>query len=114
MAVGPLVGKRLALHPAPPFPLEDIRLSPRQGQLIEALRPGRRLGELAEASGLPLDEITRLVYALSVLGVVAPVDVLPKTATGSFPVPAAVPRPAPPPSSTAAPAPTASPVPLAT
>lgn len=110
MSVAPLVGKRLALHPAPHFPLEDIRLSPRQTQLAEAIRPGRRMGELAESTGLSVDEITRLLYALSILGVVAPADTLPKdvatpslSATGSFrlaamsaaPAPAAAPEPAP-------------------
>ncbi|HBL26427.1 MAG TPA: hypothetical protein DD490_06295, partial [Acidobacteria bacterium] len=94
MAVAALVGKKLALHPAPFFPLEDIRLSPRQAQLAEAIKPGRRMGELAESTGLPVDEITRLLYALSILGVVAPADSIPKdaappalkTTTGSFPV----------------------------
>ena len=70
MAVGPLVGKRLVLHPSPPFPLDDLRLTARQSLLAEALRPGRRMGELAEATGLPVDEITRVLYALSILGVV--------------------------------------------
>ena len=103
MAVGPLVGKKLALNPMPPFALEDIRLSPRQGQLTDALRAGRRLGELAEATGQPFDEITRLVYALSVIGVVTPADSLPKTAdglpatvTGSLAIPVIAPKPAPP------------------
>lgn len=99
MAVGPMVGKKLAIHPSPPFPLEEIRLSASQGQLVEAVRPGRRMGELAEATGLPFDEITRTVYALSVLGILVPADTLPKdllTATGSFKrpaMPAAVPAP---------------------
>jgi hypothetical protein len=125
MSVAPLVGKRLALHPAPHFPLEDIRLSPRQTQLAEAIRPGRRMGELAETTGLSVDEITRLLYALSILGVVAPADTLPKdvatpslSATGSFrlgampaaPAPAAAPEPAPAP--TAPTAPSAPPAPL--
>jgi hypothetical protein len=107
MAVASLVGKRLALHPSPLFPLEDIRLSQRQTQLAEAIRPGRRMGELAETTGLPVDEITRLLYALSILGVVVPADTVPKgapspvlapaTATGSFPVmqPPAAPAPTP-------------------
>jgi len=93
MAVAGLVGKKLALHPSPFFPLEDIRLSPRQAQLAEAVKPGRRMGELAESTGLPVDEITRLLYALSILGVVAPADSIPKDApppvlktTGSFPL----------------------------
>ena len=110
MSVASLVGKRLALHPSPLFPLEDIRLSQRQTQLAEAIRPGRRMGELAESTGLPVDEITRLLYALSILGVVVPADTVPKgapapvlavaTATGSFPVmqapAAAAPAPTPP------------------
>jgi hypothetical protein len=85
MAIGPLVGKRLAIHPAPPFPLDDLRLTQRQSLLAEAIRPGRRMGELAEATGLPVDEITRLLYALSILGVVVPADALPK----GVPAPAA-------------------------
>ena len=92
MAVGPLVGKKLAINPSPSFPLDDIRLSQRQAQLTEAIRPGRRMGELAEATGLPIEEISRLLYALSILGVVVPADALPKDApaapqlssTGSF------------------------------
>ena len=119
MSVAPLVGKRLALHPAPFFPLEDIRLSQRQTQLTEAIRPGRRMGELAESTGLSVDEITRLLYALSILGVVVPADSVPKgmpapvlaaaTATGSIPLmrppaaPAVVAAPAPPPPAPAAP-----------
>ena len=105
MAIGPLVGKRLAIHPAPPFPLDDLRLTQRQSLLTEAIRPGRRMGELAEATGLPVDEITRLLYALSILGVVVPSDQLPKDAalpslssTGSWSRPVlaepAAPRPA--------------------
>jgi Domain of unknown function (DUF4388)/Tetratricopeptide repeat len=101
MSVAVLVGKKLALHPAPFFPLEDIRLSPRQAQLAEAIRPGRRMGELAESTGLPVDEITRLLYALSILGVVVPADTLPKDAippalktTGALPLPVAPAAPA--------------------
>lgn len=102
MSVAPLVGKKLVLHPTPPFPLEDLRLSRHQGQIAEAIRPpGRRMGELAELTQLPVDEITRALYALSILGLVAPADAVPRdlTATGSFPRPAvapAAPAPAPP------------------
>ncbi|HYX22599.1 MAG TPA: DUF4388 domain-containing protein, partial [Thermoanaerobaculia bacterium] len=102
MSVGPLVGKRLVLNPRPPFPLDDLRLHARQAQLAEALRPGRRMGELAEATGLPVDEIARLLYALSILGVVVAADSVPREligaapplrppapATGAIPLPAA-------------------------
>lgn len=110
MSVGPLVGQRLWLHPAPPVPLEDIRFSPKQGALVEALRPGRRMGEIAEATGLSVDEITRLLYALLILGICVPDSRLPKgfspeltrpvripvlpAATGAIPVPVAPAAPA--------------------
>lgn len=105
MSVAPLVGKKLVLHPAPPIPLDELRLSPRQSQLAEALRPpGRRMGELAELTRLPVDEITRALYALSVLGLVATSDAVPKdlTATGSFPRPPLAGASAPPPPAPAA------------
>jgi hypothetical protein len=93
MAVAPLVGKKLVLNPSPPFPLDDLRLSPNQSRIAEALHPpGRRMGELAEGTRLPVDEITRILYALSILGAVVPADAVPAelTATGSFPRPAGV------------------------
>jgi curved DNA-binding protein CbpA len=102
MAVGPLVGQRLCLHPSPPIPLDEIRLSQRQTQLVEAARPGRRMGEMAEATGLSVDEISRLLYALMVLGLIVPESRLPKSSlssTGSFqapkPQPAAATQPVP-------------------
>lgn len=78
MAVGPLVGQKLCLHPSPPVPLEEMRFSAKQSALVEALRPGRRMGELAEATGLSVDEITRLLYALLILGVCVPESHMPK------------------------------------
>jgi hypothetical protein len=102
MSVAPLVGKKLVLHPRPPFPFDDLRLSRHQSQIAEALRPpGRRMGELAELTQLPVDEITRVLYALSVLGLVATADAVPKdlTATGSFLRPVMAP-PLPPPVAT--------------
>ena len=101
MSVAPLVGKKLVLHPTPPFPLDDLRLSRHQAQIAGALHPpGRRMGELAELTQLPVDEITRALYALSILGLVTTADTLPRdlTATGSFPRPAMVPPSAPVPS----------------
>jgi hypothetical protein len=68
------------------------------------------MGELAEATGLPVDEITRLLYALCTLGVAVAADTVPKeligaapplrpalAGTGTFPLPSlAAPAPAPP------------------
>lgn len=90
MSVGPLVGQRLCLHPAPPIPLDEIRLSQRQAQLVEACRPGRRMGEIAEATGLSVDEISRLLYALMVLGLIVPESRMPRdvlSSSGSFRAP---------------------------
>jgi tetratricopeptide (TPR) repeat protein len=112
MEVAALVGKKLVLHPSPPFPLEELRLTSRQGQIVEALRPpGQRMGELAEATQLPVDEISRVLYALSTLGVVTTADLVPKdlTATGSYPRPALQ---TPPPAPARSPAATA-PIPVA-
>jgi hypothetical protein len=100
MAVGPLVGQKLCLHPSPPVPLEEMRFSAKQSALVEALRPGRRMGELAEAAGLSVDEITRLLYALLILGVCVPESRMPKDAPS---VAQPAPAPAAPPAMAAAP-----------
>jgi tetratricopeptide (TPR) repeat protein len=80
-AVGPLVGRPLALHPAPPFPLAELRLAPGQERLIGALARGARMDELAAATGLAFDDMTRLVYALGVVGIMVPADQLPRAAS---------------------------------
>jgi tetratricopeptide (TPR) repeat protein len=77
-AVWPLVGKPLGLHPAPPFPLAELRLTPAQERLVEALRRRARMDELAAATDLGFDDITRLVYALGVIGIMVPADQLPR------------------------------------
>jgi len=71
-AVGPLVGRPLALHPAPPFALAELRLTSGQERLVEALGRGARMDEMAPASGLAPDDITRLLYAFGLLGVMVP------------------------------------------
>ena len=73
-AIVPLVGKKLCLHPSPPFALDEIRLNQRQGQLVVALRSGWRIDELAVGTGMALEELTRLLYALAMLGVVITAD----------------------------------------
>ncbi|MEM9556490.1 MAG: DUF4388 domain-containing protein [Acidobacteriota bacterium] len=77
-AVSPLVGKRLALHPAPPFPLDELRLSRNQQQLVELLGTGKRIDELAAETTIPFDQIMRLLYSLAVIGLVVPQDWLPR------------------------------------
>lgn len=70
----PLVGKKLCLNPSPPFALDEVRLSQRQSQVAVALRSGWRIDELALGSALPFEEITRLLYALAMLGLVITAD----------------------------------------
>jgi hypothetical protein len=108
MAVGPLVGQKLCLHPSPPVPLEEMRFSARQSALVEALRPGRRMGELAEAAGLSVDDITRLLYALLILGVCVPESRMPKGSPEvTRPMPTMPPMPIPAPAPVQAPPPPA-------
>lgn len=73
-AIAPLVGRKLMLHPAPPIPLEELRLTPTQTKLADALKPGRRIDELAGITEIPVDEISRILYALCLIGVVGPAD----------------------------------------
>jgi hypothetical protein len=85
-AIGPLVNRKLCLHPNPPFALDEIRLSQRQSQVAIALRSGWRIDELALGTGLPFEEVTRLLYALAMLGMVIATDQL-----AARPAPGAVP-----------------------
>ena len=78
-AVVPLVGKKLCLNPSPPFALDEVRLSQRQSQVAVALRSGWRIDELALGTALPFEEITRLLYALAMLGMVITADQLSAT-----------------------------------
>jgi uncharacterized protein DUF4388 len=75
----PLVGKKLCLNPSPPFALDEVRLSQRQAKVAVALRSGWRIDELALGTALPFEEITRLLYALAMLGMVITADQLAAT-----------------------------------
>jgi Domain of unknown function (DUF4388) len=90
----PLVGKKLCLNPSPPCALDEVRLSQRQAQVAVALRSGWRIDELALGTALPFEEITRLLYALAMLGMVITADQLkamPATPAGQPDSPAAAP-----------------------
>jgi len=94
----PLVGKKLCLNPSPPCALDEVRLSQRQAQVAVALRSGWRIDELALGSALPFEEITRLLYALAMLGMVITADQLaamPATPAVRPASPAAAPQDAP-------------------
>lgn len=117
-AIGVLVGKELFLHPRPPYALNEIRLSEDQKRLVFMLHRGRRIDQLAAETAIPFDDITRLLYSLAVIGIVAPREWLPEgpptvapeppEAASSAPAAPAAPEPVPVPApARPAPAPTA-------
>lgn len=69
-----LVGKRLALHPNPPYTLSNLRMSDAQRAVARSFLAGKALAELAAETRLPFAESARLTYALAVLGIVVPED----------------------------------------
>jgi len=113
-AIAPLVGKHLSLDPEPFFPLADLKLGATRQRLADALQTGRQLHELVHETGLPLDEIARLLYALALLGSIRTSDRPPVRPAAPPAPPAAPPRPAVasvPPPAPQAPAPTPLPPP---
>ncbi len=70
-SIGDLIGKSLALHPEPFFALDEIRMSPQQILVSQAMakRP-IRIDELASTTEVPYEELTRILYAFSLIGVV--------------------------------------------
>ena len=77
LAVGPLVGKTLFIHPSPPYPLNEIHLMPRQKELVRLLVGGKRIDEMAAETTIPFDQIMRLLYSLAILQIVVPEEWLP-------------------------------------
>ena len=75
--IAPLVGCPLALHPSPPVAPEALKLNAKSARVITQLKARPRLDQLAAESNIPFEELTRLLYALAVLGVVVPADTLP-------------------------------------
>ena len=76
-AVGPLVGKRLFIHPNPPWPLDEIRMNPTERRLTSLLFRGKRIDEMAAETTVPFNKIMRLLYSLAVVGIVVPEDQMP-------------------------------------
>lgn len=68
-AVVPLIGKRLGVPPDPTVDPGELKLSDGQRAIVESLRSPRRLDELAVGGPLSHGEVSRLIYALSVLGI---------------------------------------------
>jgi hypothetical protein len=74
-SIGPLIGKPLALNPDPHYRLEEIRFSGEQRKMLDALRErSMRIDELAGLGGLPSERLSRLLYALTLTGIIGPAD----------------------------------------
>jgi len=77
-SIGGLIGKPLALQPEPFFALDEIRMSPRLSSVAEALgKHAVRIDELASTTGIPFEELTRIIYAFSLIGAVVTADQVP-------------------------------------
>jgi tetratricopeptide (TPR) repeat protein len=64
----------LAVSTEPLFDLDDIRLSSDQQKVLDAARQGMRLADVAAQSGVESDDVSRIVYALLLLGALTVVE----------------------------------------
>lgn len=77
--VWPLAGRRVGVHPDPvSFRLGWIKLTESQRRVVTALGVPRTIREASEVSKVPFEEVTRLIYALAILGAVMPEEDLAK------------------------------------
>ena len=74
----PLREVKLLLDLRPPYWLADIRLTPDQKDLIDRLRDGKSIEEVAAESPIPDEKLIRFLHALMVIGVVRPEERLPQ------------------------------------
>ncbi|MCH8891501.1 MAG: hypothetical protein IH827_10570, partial [Myxococcales bacterium] len=75
--VGILMGRQIALHPSPPIPLDAMRFSTAQRRTISTLREQPQTEDLFAEGEMSNDELTRLLYALFLMGIVVPLNALP-------------------------------------
>lgn len=97
-AMNPLIGKTLVRNPAPPFSEEELKFSEDHTRVIEAVSPGKRIDELAEATGIPFDKLGRVLYGLTTIELILPADEIPRAATQKPPAEHIPEKPASPPS----------------
>jgi hypothetical protein len=92
-AIGQLIGKPLGLHPDPFFKPDEIRMPARHSAIIEALNNAPlRIDELQSAIDIDHDELTRILFALALIGMVVPSTPSAASVRRARPVPP--PRPA--------------------
>ena len=80
-SIAPLIGTSLAVNPNPVFSVDEIKLPPGHKPLVEALQTkAMRIDELAKATGIAYQDLTRSLYALTLIELVVPADQVPKSA----------------------------------
>ena len=75
-AVMMLIATRLAAHPFPMIQLAEIRLERDQQRLLRAATNPRSLSELADDCQMAMEDVSRHVYALGVVGLMVTEDAL--------------------------------------
>ena len=80
-SIAPLIGTQLAINPKPVFSVDEIKLPAGHKPLVEALQAKpMRIDELATATGIAYQDLTRSLYALALIELVVPADQVPKPA----------------------------------
>jgi tetratricopeptide (TPR) repeat protein len=70
--LSPLVGKKLLKASEPLIDVKDLKLNASSLRILDLLRKPLRMDELMTESNIPYEEYSRLLYSLSLLGIVTP------------------------------------------
>jgi hypothetical protein len=73
--IAPLIGQRLALNPDPVVDIDQLKIDKQHESVVSELQSGSvRIDQLAALDGVAYEELTRLLYALTLIEVVVPAD----------------------------------------
>lgn len=70
--LAPLIGKVLAYSTEPFFDNSDIKLTKSAEAIIKSLEKPKRLDEIVSETSIPYEDFSRILYALSLLGIIVP------------------------------------------
>jgi hypothetical protein len=73
----PILQKKLKVNPQPAYPTQDLRLTGEHQLLMELLSEGRLADDVIADMKKPRDKVLRLLYSLSVIGMIVPEEWLP-------------------------------------
>ncbi len=84
-----LLGQQLVVDPSSRVAVDELRMPAAHRALIDAAKTPQAMSDLAQVAGLDNNEVSRLVYALGVLGVLIPeerLDTTPEPSSDTQPV----------------------------